>query len=688
MRKKKQTSFSAPNSLLIAILSAGAMVLAMILCFGVSRDFMLNIAKKFLGSVSKIETHDPLQFVFLEGICTPRLERKSSIQYSSKGESLPFGQASNLGSPAGNRFEAEVRGTLFEFCIESNANAAIISYRFLPELISFGGATSDATSSNPTQRFVGEIFAKYNSEGKVTEIIFPQSYSQNERNSFRDILVNRTLSIPKNEVPKDLKGDLAARFLKELRSDANWETLESDPNGDFTVTYRVGKLTENIHKISKNRKSYLKVDALGQKRSDLTPVEKIIDPSSFASFILESGERKTFIETRKDLKSFLKMTLKADGKVLGVFETNYSEVALESKLMEGTIQHDPLKQSHENFDLAVASGVKSDLLASDSSKNVERRMQEQELGGSTKQDLFLRLENIHGNRHAETKLYLQLKALLILDPKSSADLANMLLQKNRHEKAFQVGVLALVKVGSPETQKAYLDLLQFNKSKPEETRFLIAMAGFIEDPGSAIVEEVLLAAKSSQDAETQSASTLALGNLGRSLLSNSKNSQAQELESVLINALSSASSIQETVSALDGLGNLGSGNAVKEALKFAHHNNSKIREAAASALRFSDGEAFVQQELLRIVSEDSESHVRDAAVRSLGTQNLLPETEAFLVTHVAQEKVESVRLSLLDLLAKVETRRNRIRPTLTSVMQNDPSPRVRAQAELWLSQSH
>lgn len=618
-----------------------------------------------LSSFSRVST----ALYFSDNICNAGLRNSYSFQYSSLGTSSLFGISNAIETNSGQSVESKVSGTLVELCIDSGKKEAKISYQIFADAVNFGVQLQAGSVVQSPKRFLGEIYTVVENSGNIKNIFFPLNFSQEERNSFRDILINRTFVVPSESLKKEDTQQNAKQLV--------WNSIEQDPNGAFESEYVGQEFDKKQLSVKKTRLKYIEEKVSAHEVS----VEKTVNPNSIAEFILNNSRNFTLMEMRNSIKSVLSVVLYANGQKIGAFETRYSEQLTKSEWAK-----DLAKSHTSNYHLAIAAAKKSDIRASDVNIELEKSIQMRELEGLTQGEVFALLENFSGNQQAQTKLFLKLKAILILYPHASTELALMMLNKTRSDKNFQLAALALVKTGHADAQNAYLNVLREYRPSNEEYKFLIALSGFIESPSEGIIAEVMEGAKSGENLETQSASRLALGNLGKALENGVLNSRAQEIEGILIDSLNSAQTNQSVVDSIDGLGNLGSNGAILFVGKYAKNTNARIRESAIFAMRYSK-EDEVQAKIVDVAKFDSEMNVRSAAVRALGEQEISDASELQLVEQLVSEKSESVRMSLVDLLAKKDDRRHRLKPVFVSMLKSEPSPRVRAQVEIWLLQA-
>lgn len=637
-----------------------ALSFLIVVLFSVTRSQNFGTKESLLKMISTTKIED----FFSDKICIPGHKKTYSFQYSTQGLSTFFSNSSSNENQVGQKIEGKVVGRIVEFCVSAELPNSIISYQIFADSVQFGAVNQEIVGAEFKNRFAGEVFAVISNSGKVDEVVFPQNFSQEERNTFRDILISRTFVLPvKNEIQR-IDGHL------------KWRSNEQDPNGQFESEYFVPVDYDKEYKIKKIRLKYLEEHL----PANVVPVEKKILPSSVSEFTFGGKNTQSIMDVRNNLSSEINIELKANGRNIGSFKTNYTE-----QLNGSEVDLERAKYSKSNWASLTISGKKSDVRASDVSADIEKRMQLQELAGATKSEVFSELEDFHGNQQAETKLFLKTKAILILYPQSSFELSQILIGKKKANKTFQLGSLALVKTGHSFAQDAYIEVMKNYRTSDEEYRFLVALSGFIDSPKISIIDEVIESSKLNENLETQSAAKLALGNLGKAAQIAGLELKTREVESILLESLKLAQSEQNIVESLDGLGNLGSPLAIDTAKNYIQNSSARVRESAVSALRFSrDNE--VQKVIITVLKSDSEMNVRDAAVRALSEHELNSDSEALLGAHLRLEKSESVKISLVDLLTKNEDRRMRMKSVLMDLKASDPSSRIRAQIDLWFQQ--
>jgi HEAT repeat protein len=147
----------------------------------------------------------------------------------------------------------------------------------------------------------------------------------------------------------------------------------------------------------------------------------------------------------------------------------------------------------------------------------------------------------------------------------------------------------------------------------------------------------------------------------------------------------SAKTIDERIVALQALGNTTSPRSLDVLRAAASDPSYVVRTAAAAALRYIEGEE-VEQLLLGLAVRDPESSVRAEATSSLNRRILAPGTFDALAQLVRRDPAESVRQSVISVIANGADQFPEAESVLEWVVQHDVQKDVRYSASLALMQ--
>ncbi len=306
---------------------------------------------------------------------------------------------------------------------------------------------------------------------------------------------------------------------------------------------------------------------------------------------------------------------------------------------------------------------------------------QQRLGTRTYDDLLRSLSQLSDSTSGELvwQQILDWEALIALNPNVCSKVSVYLEKLPPPSSRAQVLLTALASAGHKQAQNAlarYIDHGLERYPADQMTSVIIPLMN-IKRPTREMVQALQ---RWSQHANPEIAynARLILGVAGRHLLS--ENPEISEsIATWALNGLRQSHSHEETCVWILTLGNLGHSKGLPTLLEYLKSEDSELRQASATALRFIPGER-AESALLMTLQQDPEASVRLAVVDALGFRPMNDTVLNILDGTLRSEVEVVVREKIVELLGTLANSNPKIRSILTRVAREDSNGEIRLKA--------
>ncbi len=556
----------------------------------------------------------------------------------------------------------KVSGQMEMTLLEKSGSYSLIYFRApaVDSVIIFGGQIA-ADESLTTRKVLGKGFpVKVGHDGRVTGV-WIGSPSGGIPSSVARALVSLTQFVVRPESP--------------IWTEQGWETDEEDASGRYRARY---KRTEPVNisskddlpVFSKTKLSYFAGYARKHSRSKV-----------MSTAVIPSGELNIRYDPKRQMLISVQggetNRVEIEGKQIGTSDTAFvlqhtGNRQLAGKKLSGLLKSIKTQMTHEQpTPLWIApSHDESDAIIS-----------RQTLGGDTLETLFVKLSDFEAMKIPWTEaseLYLKFKALIYLHPESCKLLAGAIADRQPENQASQMLLAALSAVANPAAQEALVGVIGARSGHKQAIMQIIFSLAVIDEPSEIAEQRLRDFAYSAGDRELAAAAQLALGGMARNL-SVSSPGRSRAIIDYFMAQQRADRSTSETVHQILVLGNAGLEDYLPVLSRFAEDERREVRANAIHALRHYES-AAVSAILFRALVQDREALVRFEAAIAIGSLETGDEMIALLIKAFAGEKVQEVRIAILQTLWKSERKYPEVRKLVTEVAEKDPSEAVRKAA--------
>lgn len=464
--------------------------------------------------------------------------------------------------------------------------------------------------------------------------------------------------------------------LPEDAGKTNWATQEHDPNGEHGVRYKqeVRSATEpNIAVISKVRTHYEHLQRSHSIR--ILEVKSTATPSG--QLTVRFDEAKGHVRSVEGQEA---TSITVDNKTVARVEITLKMNFLRAETLTGT--------DHKSLRTACADLKKEPALALStpaSSTAQEASIYRNELGDATLESLLgdlARFDSRADANESDTQLYFKIKALIYLHPEACPRLAKVLSAAKSDSRATRLLTDALSSIGHAEAQSALQTAIQVRAGDVNALAILVQALAMVELPTPAAEQTLMELTRSSPHAVIRAAAELGLGTMAHQLAGVAP-ARSRRIAQAMAVKLRAASSNDERRHLLFVLGNAGELESLEVILPFLKDSAPEVRSAAVAALRWIKA-ANIDELLCNTLANDAETMVRVEAATALGFRTM---TSATFVAHrdaFKRDTSSSVRVSLLQNLARSQSAFPESR-TLLKQAASDPMQAVREEAESLLA---
>jgi hypothetical protein len=464
--------------------------------------------------------------------------------------------------------------------------------------------------------------------------------------------------------------------LPENASRTTWDTQEQDPNGAYGVRYQRedrSAAEPNIAVFSKVRTHYEPVRRAHSIR--ILEVQSTATPSGQLTVRFDEAKGHVLlVEGREGT------TIAVNNKTVARVETTLKMSFLRAETLTAT--------EHKSL-LAACADLKNEpslaLSTPASTTAQEASIYRNELGDATLESLLGELASFDSRADAnesDTQLYFKIKALIYLHPEACPDLAKVLCASKTDSRATRLLIDAMSSIGNAQAQSALQSAIRVRAGDASALAILVPALAMVETPAPSAELTLLEVAGSSKHASIRAAAELGLGTMAHQLAGVAP-ARSRRIAQAMADKLRTASSNEERRHLLFVLGNAGTHETLDVIMPFLKDSTPEVRAAAVAALRWIKA-ANIDELLCNALANDAEAAVRVEAVTALGFRTM---TSATFVVHrdaFAKDASSSVRVALLQNLARSQSAFPEGRALLTQAA-SDPMQAVREEAESLLA---
>jgi HEAT repeat protein len=430
------------------------------------------------------------------------------------------------------------------------------------------------------------------------------------------------------------------QFITPDKSDRlrEWTQQEEDQNGKFLAHYETASVFENRSSTLPFRKTKVRYfprpnstqSHQGKPNSDLT-----IQPQGEWQGKFDSATGQLQELTGQETQKFI-----VANKEVGIDETTMS-LKLQSVVTLPNLQ---------SLQADLQSQLKAPsipLSYQPSEAEAEAQIQKRTLGTSTLESVLADLDRAEATSNPQqdyTPLYLKIKALISLQPNTSAIFGDRLSNTKPDSLSFQLITSALGAAGHSSAQSTLSKVILEHSTDTKAVLVLIPSLSSVESPTAETVTALDRLASNS-DPEVSATARLALGTVAAKL----NPTQAKPIVDRFVQALQTVKQPDEQRHLLLVLGNVGTAELLPVLEPFTQNQDAALRTAATSALR-NIPNAHVDQILIQILQKDADDNVRLEASVALSSRDTTPDSFNAQKTSFVKDTSTKVRLAALNAL--------------------------------------
>lgn len=449
----------------------------------------------------------------------------------------------------------------------------------------------------------------------------------------------------------------------DAREGEAWSSLEDDPNGAYRAHYSRAQSSALTHNLPRSgvfaftkTKTYFEPRRNGGE-SGASGIEVVGGGFAQARVTLDGRGRATLQTLDADEKPVARMGDKVLSRSRNRFRLRPQRTETVSKSELARLLADAGQHAHQSALLPLS--------VQETEVQNRARIARSSLGSATISGLLAQLDEPAAQRvpagndtSAWTPLFLQVKALLVLQPQTSATFGLRLLRAPAQSPAFRVVAEALAIAGHAPAQNALSRAVRARRDDERALSVLLPLLTSLRTPTPEVEAAVSLVARSS-DRDIAATGWLTLGALAHTLNAPSSAPQASRRAASLVDKMTSqlntAASPRETRVILLALGNASSPRALPVLLRFRQHAVPEVRAGAVLALRGIEAPE-AEAPLLQTLAADSSADVRREAAYALSQRAMSLRAFKAQQNALKTETDVRVRLTLLRSLwaARVE----------------------------------
>lgn len=434
-----------------------------------------------------------------------------------------------------------------------------------------------------------------------------------------------------------------------------WVAQETDQNGRYNAYYR-----ELDAEQFEKRKEYTFLDLAARLQLD-----KRVPPPTATSAATITRLRPGVL-ARVQTRDSIDLPM---GESKGFHSESHITIALKEESL-GAVSAIDAKQ--------LVTGPLFETRALDVRSGQARRDREL-VGGRSFDELQSDLDALpptNENREARWAVTRRMTALFNTDP-ASIDRAVLRLRGSPKPGDSEVLLAALSDANAPQAQAALARAAQ-DAAVPEDVQQAAIIQLSLDDhPTADTMSELNRMAQDPADPDRRAAAILALGGAVRHSAEDQELGDAsRQAAARLVDGFKAATTPDDQALYLAALGNTGSPQGVDSIEVGLANSSPKVRAAAVSALRSINGPA-ADALIIGVLASDPDPTVRGAAVQAMRTRPLTRELGAALAAAARTDRAETVRLTIVGLLADKISESQAVVGLLAWIAQNDPDPSVK-----------
>jgi hypothetical protein len=587
------------------------------------------------------------------------------LQGLFRGKSSVTGRELVPASGLVRTYKTTVQGELVSTVLATDARGGVIAYHLRRPSVSVevNGQATDIPAEAIQRETSRDVFALVNLQGRVLSVQFDPAVGEFARGIARVLLAGIQFVLPTPE-------------RTDLRQ---WVIQEDDRAGRYIAHYQAepGLIRSTMRGSAAAIRAFrkAKVRYLAPARASKWgewEVQRTVKPSGS-------------LTARFDLRNGHLVSLNgAESQVLLVARRQIART--DTRLRMECLRLEALKA----WELAgvraayaarekVAAAIP--LWATASQEASEAAIQRNELGNANLDSLLeclARMEGFQTRSKDDTALYLKFKALVYLQPRTSARLGKMLVTTDPTSIRMRILAGALGAVGHPDAQRALAIAIRARQRNWPALSRLIPTLGAARFPTEEAEETVRDLAFHSSNRDIASTAQLALGTMARNLGKVAPKRAARILERVT-RELGAAPSQGEIRQWLLVLGNAGATSTLSTIARFTTHPSPTLRATATSALRWIHSHR-ADTLLARALTSDPDGRVRLEAAVALGYREPTAATVQTQRKALLADKNVNVRLAVLGGLWQVRESFPEVRRVVKWAAAKDASKDVRKAA--------
>jgi hypothetical protein len=503
------------------------------------------------------------------------------------------------------------------------------------------------------------LFADLDRQGRIRSLRLAPAARQVSRTFISSLLASIDVALP-GQPPADA---------------GEWETLQDDPNGHYTARYQVlpgdGQTADDkrLRHFTKTRAAYLPVE---KREGEVVETRLSLHPAGLVEG--DFDEREGILLSLNGTEA---LTFFLEGRIVGRSESKLN-LTFKSKM---ALSSTALEELQGNYRL-LASSIPA-ALSSPAAPGVDEEiaMQTAELGDATLASLLEELakaETAGAQGSDDTPLYLKLKALIYLHPEACEALADKLRRAAPSGPTFTLLTGALSSIGHEAAQRAIAQAIRARTQDWPALSLLIPALGTVKFPTLEAEATLQALASGGADWNTRSTAQLSLGIMARALEPIAPQRGLQIVRANL-RELESTKSEESQKQLLLVLGNAGYVESLPTIACFLQSKSGSVRTAAIGALRWI-ASTQVDGMLTSALDSDADPIVRLECATVFGFRKMTATSFAAHERALRREQEVSVRLALLQNVARCQTGFVEAQNLLRRVADNDQSAEVQEEA--------
>ncbi|NRA66656.1 MAG: HEAT repeat domain-containing protein [Pseudobacteriovorax sp.] len=305
--------------------------------------------------------------------------------------------------------------------------------------------------------------------------------------------------------------------------------------------------------------------------------------------------------------------------------------------------------------IAQLSLVSDNLTGEGYQKNLNLMMQQNELKGLTKDDIFHLIQTADTNdKKAMVKLYLKIKALFIVEPTTVWDYRDYILSLDFSSPMLSELLTALTSSGHRESQSMLKQMIKQAETADEKlANRMIPHLSFVNEPNQETLDFLKDYAKNAPTDNLKGTATLAIGTAAHQLRKTDREKAVSLMKEQAEELNNTPKKDEETIERkLKTIGNIGVDEQLEIVQPYLESQSEAVRIAAIRGLRHIPN-SDAKRILIGIMKDDNNRNYRLAAVDSLGHRDAISEEFSAYVEHIEKEREVSVLRAIMKNLGNM-----------------------------------